>query len=83
MDRNEAIEHLKVVLKTCDVQDEEAVEMAIEALEGKDTNVSTKEDVISVGWIEKKRDGLVSDYKYIIDWLILEWKKEQGEIHNK
>lgn len=32
MDRNEAIEHLKVVLKTCDVQDEEAVEMAIEAL---------------------------------------------------
>lgn len=33
MDRNEAIEHLKVVLKTCDVQDEEAVEMAIKALE--------------------------------------------------
>lgn len=32
MDRNKAIEHLKVVLKTCDVQDEEAVEMAIEAL---------------------------------------------------
>ena len=29
---DEAIEHLKVVLKTCDVQDEEAVEMAIEAL---------------------------------------------------
>ena len=26
MDRTEAIEHLKVVLKTCDVQDEEAVE---------------------------------------------------------
>ena len=33
MDRNEAIEHLRVVLKTCDVQDEEAVEMAIDALE--------------------------------------------------
>ena len=30
---DEAIEHLKVVLKTCDVQDEEAVEMAIDALE--------------------------------------------------
>lgn len=33
MDRNEVIEHLKVVLKTCDVQDEDAVEMAIKALE--------------------------------------------------
>lgn len=33
MDRNKAIEHLKIVLKTCDVQDEEAVEMAIKALE--------------------------------------------------
>lgn len=32
MDRTEAIEHLKVILKTCDVQDEEAVEMAIAAL---------------------------------------------------
>ena len=40
MDRNEAIEHLKVVLKTCDVQDEEAVEMAIEALEQAETNCS-------------------------------------------
>ena len=36
MDRNEAIEHLKVVLKTCDVQDEEAVEMAINALTAQD-----------------------------------------------
>jgi len=40
MDRNEAIEHLKVVLKTCDVQDEEAVEMAIDALEQAKTNCS-------------------------------------------
>lgn len=37
---------------------------------------------ISTEWIEKKRDEVVSDYKYIIDWLILEWKKEQGETHN-
>jgi len=41
-----------------------------------------KENVIPVEWIEKKRDEVISDYKYIIDWLILEWKKEQGETHN-
>lgn len=33
MDRTKAIEHLKFILNTCDVQDEEAVEMAIKALE--------------------------------------------------
>lgn len=33
INRTEAIKHMKVVLKTCDVQDEEAVEMAIKALE--------------------------------------------------
>jgi hypothetical protein len=42
MDRTEAIEHLKVVLKTCDVQDEEAVEMAIATLEGNDIDVPSK-----------------------------------------
>lgn len=44
-------------------------------------NAETVEAIL-VDWIKKKRDEVVSDYKYIIDWLILEWKKEQGEIHN-
>ena len=70
MDRTEAIEHLKVVLKTCDVQDEEAVEMAIAALEGKDTNVPAK-------WIPftaetmPKEDGeyfVLYDDKYAEDY---------------
>lgn len=39
-------------------------------------------EAIPMDWIKEKQDELVSDYKYIIDWLILEWKKEQGEIHN-
>ena len=47
MDRNEAIEHLKVVLKTCDVQDEEAVEMAIKAL-----SLEPCDDAISRDWLK-------------------------------
>ena len=39
-------------------------------------------EAIPMDWIKGKQDKLVSDYKYIIDWLILEWKKEQGETHN-
>lgn len=41
MTNEEAIEHLKVVLKTCDVQDEEAVEMAITAF-AKDIDAPNK-----------------------------------------
>lgn len=39
-------------------------------------------EAILMEWIKKKRDEVVSNYKYIIDWLILEWEKEQGEIYN-
>lgn len=44
-------------------------------------NAETVEAIL-MEWIEKKRDEVVSDYKYIIDWLVLEWKKEQGETYN-
>lgn len=68
MNRNKAIEHLKVVLKTCDVQDEEAVEMAIAALD-KDTNVPTnsaldnihnvvKDDAYKRGYEQGKADAI-------------------------
>lgn len=39
-----------------------------------------KEDVIPIGWIEKKRDELDNNNgyaSYIIDWLIEEWEEEQ------
>ena len=59
MDKNKAIEHLKVVLKTCDVQDEEAVEMAIKALD-KDINVPSKWSPVSERLPEKDGIYLVS-----------------------
>lgn len=66
MDRNEAIEHLKVVLKTCDVQDEEAVEMAIKALEQAKTNCSEFPN----NWIPvTERLPEENDYKSCIECL--------------
>lgn len=62
MDRNEAIKHLKVVLKTCDVQDEEAVEMAIKALEETHTlNGSTLTIKVSEEDIDKAK-RIMLDY---------------------
>jgi len=62
MDRTEAIEHLKVVLKTCDVQDEEAVEMAIKALEETHTlNGSTLTIKVSEEDIDKVK-RIMLDY---------------------
>ena len=88
MTNEEAIELLKnmhwsiTTKMNREVPSSRALNMAIEALKGKDTNIPTKEEVIPMEWIKKKQDELVSNYKYIIDWLILEWEKEQGEIHN-
>lgn len=81
MDRNEAIEHLKVVLKTCDVQDEEAVEMAIKALEQQnlcDGVKSHSEKEILNACIQLLKE-MVGHFRVYLDWADFEPGDEEKE----
>lgn len=58
MDRAEAIEvllNLKLFVKM-NREEDEAFDMAIAALEGKDINVPSKEEAIPVDWLMQKAD---------------------------
>jgi len=93
MDRTKAIELLRNAVPAKSMPNEElgffieAVSVAISALEGKDTNVHTKEDAIPVEWLMKKSDWCDKNNNFFLSRAIRltvdMWREEQNNGTNK